>query len=102
MLALKERVVEATTGEATSPILRSDVPYSPLPPKVVSVAEVAIRSLKTDEEAVQAVMAAIPYARTKVGSIKYYRSLMRGAGEAVPTSDEIKRMRRAAEMNLAC
>jgi hypothetical protein len=62
---------------------------------VGNVAEEAIRGGATDGEALEAVRAAFPGARTTPDGIAFYRSRLRKAGEPVPTSSEVKRSRAA-------
>jgi hypothetical protein len=58
---------------------------------VVSVVEEAIRAGATDSEALGAVLATIPYARTNLRSVAIYRSNLRTEGEALLTSSQVKR-----------
>lgn len=67
-----------------------------------SVVEKAIRAGATDAEALATVRVAFPSARTTPDSIAFYRSRLRSAGEAVPTSSEIKRSRAVATPDAVC
>ena len=53
-----------------------------------SIAMEAIRAGKTNEQALDSVLAAFPDAQTTLGSISWYRSKLRGDGELVPTNKE--------------
>ena len=53
-----------------------------------SIAMEAIRAGKTNEQALDSVLAAFPDAQTTLGSISWYRSKLRGDGELVPTNRE--------------
>ncbi len=69
---------------------------------VVSVVEEAIRAGATDSEALRAVLATIPYARTNLRSVAIYRSNLRTEGEALPTSSQAEKARAKALRRPAC
>ena len=56
-----------------------------------AVAMEAIRAGKTNEEALEAVKAEFPDAKTSLASINWYRNKMRSDGEKVPTARELKK-----------
>lgn len=58
---------------------------------VGTVAKEAIRDGKTNEEALEAVQAEFPDAKTSLASINWYRNKMRSDGEKVPTARELKK-----------
>ena len=58
---------------------------------VGTVAIEAIRAGKTNEEALEAVQAEFPDARTSLASINWYRNKLRSDGEKVPTARELKK-----------
>lgn len=61
-----------------------------------SVAVEAIREGKTNEEALEAVKAEFPDAKTSLASINWYRNKLRSDGEKVPTARELKKQAREA------
>ena len=62
-------------------------------PKVTvgSIAMQAIREGKTNPEALDAVKAEIPDAKTSLASINWYRNKLRSDGEDVPTARELSK-----------
>ena len=58
---------------------------------VGTVALKAIRAGKTNDEALEAVKAAFPEAKTSLASINWYRNKARSDGENVPTARELKK-----------
>ena len=56
-----------------------------------TVAIEAIREGKTNEEALAAVLAEFPDAKTSLASINWYRNKLRSEGEDVPTARELKK-----------
>lgn len=58
---------------------------------VGTVAVEAIRAGKTNEEALEAVKAEFPEAKTSLASINWYRNKLRADGEDVPTARELKK-----------
>ncbi|KFH18462.1 hypothetical protein ELZ19_06930 [Brucella abortus] len=58
---------------------------------VGAVAIEAIRAGKTNEEALEAVKAEFPDAKTSLASINWYRNKLRSDGEKVPTARELKK-----------
>jgi len=63
----------------------------PKGPTVGDVAIEAIRAGKTNEEALAAVKAKFPEAKTSMPSINWYRNKLRSEGEKVPTARELKK-----------
>lgn len=63
---------------------------------VGTVALEAIRAGKTNEEALAAVRAEYPEAKTSLASINWYRNKARSDGEKVPTARELKKKAKAA------
>lgn len=57
---------------------------------VSAAAYEALRAGATNEEALEAVRAAVPEASTKVASIAWYRNKLRAEGEDVPTARELR------------
>lgn len=64
---------------------------------VGTVALAAIRAGKTNEEALAAVQAEFPEAKTSMASINWYRNKLRGDGEKVPTARELKKKAKKAK-----
>lgn len=58
---------------------------------VGTVAMAAIRDGKTNEEALEAVRAEFPDAKTSLASINWYRNKMRHDGVDVPTARELRK-----------
>lgn len=91
------------TGRALRPLAdrvrRADRKPTDRTDTIAWVAQVAIREGATDEEAVEAVLAVFPRARTKPASIVFYRTKMRNAGETVPTSAEASNARAKATLD---
>lgn len=58
---------------------------------VGTVALEAIRAGKTNDEALEAVKAEFPEAKTSLASINWYRNKLRSNGEKVPTARELKK-----------
>lgn len=56
-----------------------------------SVAVEAIRAGQSNEQALEAVKAAFPEAKTSLASINWYRNKLRSDGEKVPTARELKK-----------
>lgn len=63
---------------------------------VGTVAKEAIRAGKTNEQALEAVQAEFPDAKTSLASINWYRNKLRSDGENVPTSRELKKAEKDA------
>ena len=63
---------------------------------VGEIAMEAIRAGKTNDEALAAVRAELPHARTTLGNISWYRSNLRSDGENVPLNSEIGDIRSTA------
>lgn len=68
---------------------------------VGSVAIEAIRAGKTNEEALEAVKAEFPDAKTSLASINWYRNKLRSDGEKVPTARELKKDAKPAKAGAA-
>ena len=84
------------TGRKLSDIVRDTVTqylFSERWQNIGDVAMDAIRSGASNEEALAAVHAKFPDAKTSPASIRWYRSKLRRDGEAVPTDVEARRMR---------
>lgn len=64
---------------------------------VGTVAIEAIRAGKTNEEALEAVKAEFPEAKTSLASINWYRNKLRSDGEKVPTARELKKAAKTDE-----
>ena len=64
---------------------------------VGTVAIEAIRAGKTNEEALEAVKAEFPEAKTSLASINWYRNKLRSDGEKVPTARELKKAAKTEE-----
>lgn len=64
---------------------------------VGAVAVEAIRAGKTNEEALEAVRAEFPDAKTSLASVNWYRNKLRADGEGVPTARELKKATSPAE-----
>lgn len=58
---------------------------------VGAVAQESIRAGKTNEEALAAVRAEFPGAKTSLASINWYRADLRSKGEKVPSARELKK-----------
>jgi len=56
----------------------------------------AIRGGATNEEALEAVKAEFPEAKTSLASINWYRNKLRSDGEKVPTARELRKKAKAA------
>lgn len=63
---------------------------------VGAIAIEAIREGKTNEEALAAVQAELPDAKTSLASINWYRNKLRSDGEDVPTARELKKKAKEA------
>ena len=74
---VRDAVVQALSGERWQ--------------SIGQVAEAAIRDGRTNAEALEAVRAKFPEARTSPESVAWYRSRLRKAGEDVPTDIEARR-----------
>lgn len=57
----------------------------------------AIRAGKTNEEALEAVKAEFPDAKTSLASINWYRNKLRSDGEKVPTARELRKAAKEAD-----
>jgi hypothetical protein len=57
----------------------------------------AIRAGKTNEEALDAVKAEFPDAKTSLASINWYRNKLRSDGEKVPTARELRKKAKDAD-----
>jgi hypothetical protein len=57
----------------------------------------AIRAGMTNEEALEAVKAEFPEAKTSLPSINWYRNKLRSDGEDIPTARELKKQAKASE-----
>ncbi|UFK26701.1 hypothetical protein [Roseobacter phage RDJL6] len=64
---------------------------------VGTVATEAIRAGKTNEQALEAVQAEFPDAKTSLASINWYRNKLRSDGEDVPTARDLKKAAKAEE-----
>lgn len=62
---------------------------------VGTVAIEAIKAGKTNEEALEAVKAEFPDAKTSLASINWYRNKLRSDGEDVPTARDLKKAAKA-------
>ena len=62
---------------------------------VGTVAVEAIKAGKTNEEALEAVKAEFPDAKTSLASINWYRNKLRSDGEDVPTARGLKKAAKA-------
>jgi len=60
---------------------------------VGEIANEAILAGKTDQEALAAVLSALPGASTNLGNIAWYRSQLRRKGRDAPTARELKQLR---------
>ncbi|ADK73422.1 hypothetical protein RDJLphi1_gp21 [Roseobacter phage RDJL Phi 1] len=64
---------------------------------VGTVAMEAIAAGKTNEEALEAVKAEFPDAKTSLASINWYRNKMRADDKSVPTARDLKKAAKAEE-----
>ena len=62
---------------------------------VGAIAIEAIKAGKTNEEALEAVKAELPDAKTSLSSINWYRNKLRADDKSIPTARELKKKAKA-------
>jgi hypothetical protein len=89
-MSKKKQTAETTVEEA--PVAKK-APVN----NIGKVARAAIMAGKTNQEALDEVMATFPGAKTSLNSINWYRNDLRAKGEAVPKIARAKKEKTAAD-----